>query len=73
MLDSLNAVLPVHITYHPLALPIGISFYTFQILSYIIDVYREMLKFRKNIPELCIICNNVSAAYRRTDRTVCRC
>ena len=49
VLDSLNAVLPVHITYHPLALPIGISFYTFQILSYIIDVYRRNVKVQKNI------------------------
>ena len=49
VLDSLNAVLPVHITYHPLALPIGISFYTFQILSYIIDVYRGNVKVQKNI------------------------
>lgn len=31
-----------------LALPIGISFYTFQILSYTIDVYREKVKAQKN-------------------------
>ena len=49
VLDSLNAVLPVHISYHPLALPIGISFYTFQILSYIIDVYRKNVKAQKNL------------------------
>ena len=33
LLDSLNRVLPVDIPYRELALPIGISFYTFQILS----------------------------------------
>ena len=49
VLDSWNAVLPVHISYHPLALPIGISFYTFQILSYIIDVYRKNVKVQKNL------------------------
>lgn len=49
VLDSLNAVLPVQISYHPLALPIGISFYTFQILSYIIDVYRKEVKVQKNL------------------------
>ena len=49
VLDSLNAVLPVHISYHPLSLPIGISFYTFQILSYIIDVYRGNVKVQKNL------------------------
>lgn len=32
-----------------LALPIGISFYTFQVLSYIIDVYRGNVKVQKNI------------------------
>jgi alginate O-acetyltransferase complex protein AlgI len=32
-----------------LALPIGISFYTFQILSYVIDVYRRKVKLQKNI------------------------
>ncbi|MFQ6962443.1 MAG: MBOAT family protein, partial [Clostridium sp.] len=34
LLDSLNAVLPVDIPYRELPLPIGISFYTFQALSY---------------------------------------
>ena len=32
-----------------LILPIGISFYTFQILSYVIDVYRGKVKVQKNI------------------------
>ncbi|WP_202707801.1 MBOAT family O-acyltransferase [Sporosalibacterium faouarense] len=31
------------------ALPIGISFYTFQILSYVIDVYRGKIKSQKNL------------------------
>ncbi|ABR48143.1 membrane bound O-acyl transferase, MBOAT family protein [Alkaliphilus metalliredigens QYMF] len=31
------------------ALPIGISFYTFQILSYVIDVYREKIKPQKSL------------------------
>ncbi len=35
---------PLHIV-----LPIGISFYTFQIMSYIIDVYRKTVKAQKNI------------------------
>ena len=34
------------------ALPIGISFYTFQILSYVIDVYRGKVKIQKNIIKL---------------------
>lgn len=32
-----------------IALPIGISFFTFQILSYVIDVYRGNVKAQKNI------------------------
>lgn len=31
-----------------IALPIGISFYTFQALSYIVDVYRSSVKVQKN-------------------------
>ena len=33
-------------------LPIGISFYTFQILSYVIDVYRKRVRVQKNIINL---------------------
>lgn len=40
VIESLNAFLPVDISYKELALPIGISFYTFQTMSYVIDVYR---------------------------------
>lgn len=32
-----------------IALPIGISFFTFQMLSYVIDVYRDQRKVQKNI------------------------
>ena len=32
-----------------IALPIGISFYTFQILSYVIDVYRKKVEVQNNI------------------------
>lgn len=49
VLDTLNGILPVHISYHALPFPIGISFYTFQILSYIIDVYRGNVKVQTNL------------------------
>lgn len=48
LLDNLNAVLPFHIPYRELALPIGISFYTFQTLSYIIDVYKGVVPVQRN-------------------------
>lgn len=73
VLDSLSAVLPVDIPYRAMALPIGISFYTFQILSYIIDVYRGHVKVQTNLLDFCALCNHVPAADCRTDRAVCRC
>lgn len=48
VLENLNAVLPFHISYRELALPIGISFYTFQTLSYIVDVYRDKVQVQIN-------------------------
>lgn len=54
VLDTLNGILPVHISYHALPLPIGISFYTFQILSYIIDIYRGNGKVQTNLPNFAL-------------------
>ena len=47
--ETLNAVLPFDIPFRELALPIGISFYTFQAMSYLIDVYRGEVRAQKNI------------------------
>ena len=49
LVDSLNVVLPIKIPYRVLPLPIGISFYTFQALSYVVDVYRKNAEVQKNI------------------------
>ena len=49
VLSNLNYLLGTNIPIHDLALPIGISFYTFQILSYIIDVYWGKVKVQYNI------------------------
>lgn len=49
LIDSVNSVFHSSIPYKELALPIGISFYTFQTLSYIIDVYRGKTPVQKNI------------------------
>ncbi|MCM1544307.1 MAG: MBOAT family protein [Ruminococcus sp.] len=38
--ETINSIFSVNITHTDLALPVGISFYTFQALSYVIDVYR---------------------------------
>lgn len=49
LMDSLNDILSVNIPYRELALPIGISFYTFQAISYLIDIYRKEVRAQKNI------------------------
>ncbi|MGM9602255.1 MAG: MBOAT family O-acyltransferase [Faecousia sp.] len=48
-IDSFNAVTDLSIPLLRLALPIGISFYTFQCLSYTIDVYRGNVPAQKNL------------------------
>ena len=48
-IDSFNALTGLSIPLLKLALPIGISFYTFQCLSYTIDVYRGTAQVQKNV------------------------
>jgi len=54
--DNLNILLnTVHlpgITLTPIHLPIGISFFTFQATSYLIDVYRKKVEPQKNLVDL---------------------
>ena len=47
--ENINALLGTAIPLPKLILPIGISFYSFQILSYTIDVYRGQAKTQYNI------------------------
>ncbi|MFA5536662.1 MAG: MBOAT family O-acyltransferase [Bacillota bacterium] len=49
LLDNINQIFNLNIAYRKLPLPIGISFYTFQVLSYVIDVYRGNIKAQKNL------------------------
>lgn len=49
LMENLNYILPVDIPYKELSLPVGISFYTFQTLSYIIDVYKGNVAVQKNL------------------------
>ena len=51
-IENFNAVTGLSISLLRIALPIGISFYTFQILSYTIDVYRKDVPAQKNIINL---------------------
>ncbi len=47
-LDTVNAVLRTEFPLLAIALPIGISFYTFQTLSYTIDVYRGTVAVQRS-------------------------
>ncbi len=49
IIENLNALFQTRFPEQSLFLPIGISFYTFQSLSYLIDVYREEIKPSRNI------------------------
>ncbi|MDD6262695.1 MAG: MBOAT family protein [Clostridiales bacterium] len=51
-IDTVNSVFRLEIPLLKVALPIGISFYTFQILSYSVDVYRGDTKAQRNIVDL---------------------
>ena len=48
-LENFNALTGMSISLLKLALPIGISFYTFQSISYAVDVYRGDTKAQRNI------------------------
>ncbi|MBR2916674.1 MAG: MBOAT family protein, partial [Clostridia bacterium] len=47
-IENFNAVTGLSVPLLKIALPIGISFYTFQILSYNIDVYRGTVRAQRN-------------------------
>ncbi len=47
-IQTVNALLHLSIPVRTLSLPIGISFYTFQTLSYIFDVYRGEVEVQRN-------------------------
>ncbi len=51
-IDNFNAVTGLGVPFLNVALPVGISFYTFQILSYTVDVYRGEVKAQRNIISL---------------------
>ena len=52
IIQTINDISNANIKLLNIALPIGISFYTFQIISYVIDVYNGKVKVQKNIINL---------------------
>jgi alginate O-acetyltransferase complex protein AlgI len=49
IIENFNRIFQSQISIGTIALPIGISFYTFQAMSYIIDLYRGETRVQKNI------------------------
>ena len=49
LIDNFNRITGLSVPFLKLALPVGISFYTFQCLSYTIDVYRGRVKAQKSL------------------------
>ncbi len=54
VIENFNTIFSVNIKAIKVIMPIGISFYTFQALSYIIDVYRNEVKAQKDIYKLAL-------------------
>lgn len=48
LISNINSLFNSNISLLAIALPIGISFYTFQTMSYTIDVYKQNVKAQKN-------------------------
>lgn len=49
LIDNYNTLFSGNITFYEIILPVGISFYTFQSMSYIIDIYRKELHPARNV------------------------
>lgn len=54
IIHNLNTLFQMNIPLTELPLPIGISFFTFQALSYVIDVYRRDVAVQKNLFNLAL-------------------
>ena len=54
IVENVNNLFNFNFKHLNLVLPIGISFYTFQILSYIIDLYKNKVKVQKNFFNLAL-------------------
>ena len=52
MINNINGIFGTSIPLQHIALPLGISFYTFQVISYMIDVYWEKVEVQRNFGKL---------------------
>ena len=51
VVENLNALFRADWTVPQFSLPIGISFYTFQIITYLIDLYRDDAEVQRSLPD----------------------
>lgn len=72
IVENLNAVSGAAIPVPQITLPIGISFYTFQAISYILDCYWETVDVQPKYHKF-LLYLSLPAAHRRPDRAVQRC
>lgn len=54
VMDNINAAFDAQFNFIDVVMPIGISFYTFQALSYVVDVYRGDVKAQRDIYKLAL-------------------
>ncbi len=52
--ENINALIGGNIDFIKVIMPIGISFYTFQAISYVVDVYREEVDAQKDVCKLAL-------------------
>ena len=60
------------IVLEPVHLPLGISFFTFQALSYVIDIYRRDVKAARNLVDFALYKTLFPQLDRRADRALAR-
>ena len=54
VVDNINALINGNVSLIDITMPIGISFYTFQAISYVVDVYRKDVQAQKDIYKLAL-------------------
>ena len=54
IIENMNALFSTHIDFIRIVMPVGISFYTFQSMSYLIDVYRKDVAVQHDIIKLAL-------------------
>lgn len=54
IIDNVNSALQLNMDFIDVVMPIGISFYTFQAMSYLIDVYRREVEAQKDVNKLAL-------------------